>query len=45
MRNIKIALWGFLLLTTGLWLLADTLWPQPLPRLHGKAAWRAYEHP
>ena len=30
MRNIKIALWGFLLLTTGLWLLADTLWPQPL---------------
>ena len=29
MRRIRIALWGLLLGLTGLWLLADTLWPQP----------------
>lgn len=29
MKNIRIALWAVLLGLTGLWLLADTLWPQP----------------
>ena len=29
MKHIKLGLWGFLLGTTALWLLADTLWPQP----------------
>ena len=29
MKHIKWGLWGFLAGTTALWLLADTLWPQP----------------
>ncbi|QEL63567.1 hypothetical protein OTERR_00910 [Oryzomicrobium terrae] len=29
MKNIKLALWGLLLILTGLWLLADTLVPTP----------------
>ncbi len=30
MRNITLSLWGLLLVLTGLWLLADTMLPQPL---------------
>ena len=29
MRRIRAALWGILLGLTGLWLMADSLWPQP----------------
>jgi len=29
MRNIKLTLWGFLILTTGLWLVSDTLFSIP----------------
>ncbi len=29
MKHIKLGLWGFLAGTSALWLLADTLWPQP----------------
>lgn len=29
MNKIKTAFWLFLAVLTGLWLLADTLWPQP----------------
>ncbi|MFM2324720.1 MAG: hypothetical protein RL244_1599 [Pseudomonadota bacterium] len=29
MTRIRMALWGSLVVLTGLWLLADTLWPQP----------------
>ncbi len=30
MRNITLSLWVLLLVLTGLWLLADTMLPQPL---------------
>ena len=30
MRNITLSLWGLLLAVTGLWLLADTMLPEPL---------------
>lgn len=38
MRKIKLGLWLLLAVLTGLWLLTDTLWPQPLSYFSFRAA-------
>ena len=42
MKHIKITLWGFIFGISALWLLADTLWPQPLTYFAFRAVFNQY---
>jgi predicted ferric reductase len=42
MRNIRLALWGFLLGITAIWLLADSLLPQPATFFAFRTVWVQY---